>query len=81
MLIQDKDAIAELQEIIDQIPVVPHIDKKVNQVRRKCKTGHELRMNAQISDYDMDYIILYLGSDVNILTCQTWEIMCKPCLD
>ena len=75
MLIQDKDAIAELQEIIDQIPVVPHIDKKVNQVRWKCKTGHELRMNAQIGDYDMDYIILDLWLDVNILMHQTWESM------
>ena len=38
-------------------------------------------MNAQIGDYDMDYIILDLGSDVNILMCQTWESMGKPCLD
>ena len=32
-------------------------------------------MNAQIGDYDMDYIILDLGSNVNILTRQTWESM------
>ena len=38
-------------------------------------------MTAQIGDYDMDYIILDLGSDVNILTRQTWEIMNKPKLD
>ena len=38
-------------------------------------------MTAQIGDYDMDYIILDLGSDVNILTCQTWEIMGKPPLE
>ena len=68
MLIQDKDDILELQEIIDDIPVEPQIEKKVNQVRRKCKIGHEIRMNAQIGDYDMDYIILDLGLDVNILT-------------
>ena len=30
MLIQDKYATAELQAIIDEIPVVPHIEKKVN---------------------------------------------------
>ena len=29
----------------------------------------------------MDYIILYLGSDVNILTRNTWESMGKPRLD
>ena len=32
-------------------------------------------MNAQIGDYEMDYIILDLGSDVNILTRKTWESM------
>ena len=45
------------------------------------KTGRELRMTAQIGYYDMDYIILYLGSDVNILTRQTWESMNKSRLD
>ena len=38
-------------------------------------------MTAQIGDYDMDYIILDLGSDVNILTQHTWESMGNPCLD
>ena len=46
MLIQDKDAIAELQAMIDEIPVEPQIEKKVHQVRRKYKTGCELIMNA-----------------------------------
>ena len=68
MILQDKYSIEELQAIIDEIPAVPHIEKKVNQVRRKCKTGRELRMNTQIGDYDMNYIILDLGSNVNILT-------------
>ena len=55
--------------------------KKVNSVKIKFKMGFELRMSVQIGDYDMDYIILDLGSDVNILTCQTWEIMGKPPLE
>ena len=67
--------------MIDGIPVEPQIEKKVNQVWRKCKTGFELRMNSRIGDYDMDYIILDLGSDVNILTHHTWESMGKPRLD
>ena len=37
-------------------------------------------MNAQICDYDMDFIILDLGSYVNILRRQTWESMGKPTL-
>ena len=81
MLIEDKDVIAELQAIIEEIPIEPRPKKKVNQVRRKFKTSHELRMTAQIGDYDMDYIILDLGSDVNILMRQTWESMGKTHLD
>ena len=68
MLIQDKHAIVEVQEIKYEILLVPRIEKNVNQVWQKCNTGRELRMNAQIGDYDMDYIFLDLGSDFNILT-------------
>ena len=35
-------------------------------------------MNVHISDYDVDSVILDLGSDVNILTKKTWEMMGKP---
>ena len=38
-------------------------------------------MIVQIGDYDMDYIILDIGFDVNILTRKTWESMNKPHLD
>ena len=48
----------------------------VNHVIHKImKIDQELCMNAQIGDYDMDFIILDLGSDVNISTKQTWESM------
>ena len=43
---QDKDDIVEMQAIIDEIPVEPQLEKKFNQVRKKCKTDRELRMNA-----------------------------------
>ena len=39
-----------------------------------------MRMNIQIEDYEVDSIILDLGSDVNILTKQTWQLMGKPTL-
>ena len=68
VLIQDKDAIEELQALIEETPVEPQPEKRVNQIGKKFKTGRKLRMTAQIGDYDMDYIILDLGSDVNILT-------------
>ena len=40
--------------------------KSVSHIGKRLKIGREPRMNAQIGEYDMDYIILYLGSDVNI---------------
>ena len=78
---QDKYAIAELQAMIEEIPVEPLPEKKVNQVWKKFKTGCKLKMIAQIGDYNMDYIILDLGLDVNILMWQTWESMGNSRLD
>ena len=43
---QDKDAIAEFQAMIEDIFVEPQPEKKVNQVRKNCKTARELRMTA-----------------------------------
>ena len=37
----------------------------------------ELQLNAQVNDYNMDFIILDLGLDVNVLTKKTWEKMGK----
>ena len=41
---------------------------------KKFKTGSELRMTVQIGGYDMDYIILDLGFDFNILTDKLWKV-------
>ena len=37
-------------------------------------------MNIQIKDYEVDSVILDLGSDVNILTKKTWKLMGNPTL-
>ena len=50
-------------------------ERRVNHVGKRSKTGRKLRMTPKIGYYDMDYIILDLGSDVNILTRNTWELM------
>ena len=78
MLIKDKEELVELEELIKTLLEGDPLPKKVNSIKNKLKTRHELRMSTQIGDYDMDYIILNLGSDVIILTHQTWEIMGKP---
>ena len=35
-------------------------------------------MNAQIGEYEIDYVVLDLGSEVNVMTKQTWALMGKP---
>lgn len=36
-----------------------------------------MRFTAQIEEFEMDQVILDLGSDVNVLPKQTWERMRK----
>jgi hypothetical protein len=35
-------------------------------------------LNAQIGEYDIDYVVLDLGSEVNVMTKKTWALMGKP---
>ena len=70
----------ELSSLVEepQLSVRPKI--KFNHIGKIPKTGRELRMNAQIGDYDMDFIILDLGSNINIMTRKTLESMGKTTL-
>ena len=36
-----------------------------------------MRLSAVIGLYEMDEVVLDLGSEVNVMTKQTWEIMAK----
>ena len=36
-----------------------------------------MRLSAVIGSYEMDEVVLDLGSEVNVMTKQTWEIMVK----
>lgn len=56
----------------------PRVVQKIG--RHALRTRREMRMTAQISEYDMDQVILDLGSDVNVLPKKTWECMGKPTL-
>ena len=47
----------------------------------KKRTGREMRLTAQIGDYEIDQVILDLGSDANVLPKQTWQRMGEPKLD
>jgi len=37
-----------------------------------------MRISAKIGEYDMDKVILDLGSEANVLTKKTWKLMGKP---
>ena len=54
------------------------VEKDVNQVSKKQRTSREFRINAHIGEYDIENIILDMGSDVNVMPKKTWEIMGKP---
>lgn len=44
------------------------LERVVNLVREKPRTGGEMRLTPQIRDYEMEQIILDVVSDVNVLT-------------
>jgi len=58
--------------------IQPLIVKDVNQVSKKSRISHEFRINSQIGDYDIEDIVIDLGSDVNVMPKRTWEVMGKP---
>ena len=70
-LIHEKYVVTELTALIEYNTAYLRPERRVNQIGSKWKTCRELRMTAHIGDYDMDCIILNLGSYVNILTRQT----------
>ena len=53
-------------------------NRAIHQIKKYIRTRKEMILNAQIGDYKMDEVILDLGSKVNVITKQTWELMGKP---
>jgi hypothetical protein len=52
----------------------------VNQVHKKRRTIREFILNINIGYFNMGDIILYLGSEVNVLPKKAWEAMGEPTL-
>ena len=48
----------KLSTLVEEPQPSVRLEKGVNHISKSLKTSRELRMNAQISDYDMDFIIL-----------------------
>ena len=50
----------------------------VHSIMGHTRKGREMRLTTQIGEFEMDEVILDLGSEVNVLTKQTWEQMGSP---
>jgi hypothetical protein len=49
--------------------------KTINHMHTRRRTNREFILNANIGDFNMGYIILDLGSEVNVLPKKTWKCM------
>jgi hypothetical protein len=70
-LIKDERIVQELQNLVRKYEIGridPLLNKEVHQVSRKRRENKELHLNAEIGDYDIDYVVLNLGLEVNVMT-------------
>ena len=68
---RNEQAIGELQRIIDQCQPsssVSSAQRTVHSIRGHTRKGREMRLTAQVGEFEMDEVILDLGSEVNVLT-------------
>ena len=72
-LIHDEMTQSKVQHLIDYCD--PTTERAINQIKRYICTGREMRLSAVIKSYEMDEVVLDLGSEVNVMTKQTWEMM------
>ena len=81
-LLRDRKAVKGLQELINRCARTTLGELLVAQKigKHKTRTGGEMRLTTQIGEYEMDQVILDLGSNVNVFPKQTWEIMGRPML-
>ena len=78
---RNEKAIGELQRIIDQCQsssFVSNTQRVVHNIMAHTRTGRKMRLTTQVGEFEMDEVILDLGSEVNVLTKQTWEQMGSP---
>ena len=58
--------------------VDPLLNKTIHKISKKRRTNKELQRNAHNGEYAIDYVVLDLGLEVNVMTKQTWALMGKP---
>jgi hypothetical protein len=70
-LIQDENAVQELKNLIRQYEIGKInllLNSEIHQIGKKRRTNKELHLNAQRGEYDIDYVVLDLGLEVNVMT-------------
>ena len=78
-LLRGSKAMKGLQELTNKCagkenaPEGPCLVRKIG--KPKARRGCEMRLTTQIGEYEMDQLIMDLGSDANVLPKQTWERM------
>jgi hypothetical protein len=69
-LIQDKGIVQELKDLIKQYElgkIDPLLNGAVHQIGKRRRKNKELHLNAQIGEYEIDYVVIDLGSEVNVM--------------
>ena len=70
-LLRNQRAVENLQTLIDSCTEKTALAMEVKDVHKLYKhkrhTGREISLTSQIGDYEMDQVILDLGSDANVL--------------
>jgi len=56
----------------------PLLERDMRHVSRRKQSGREFKMTTELGSYEMEGVILDLGSDVDILLKKSWELMGKP---
>jgi hypothetical protein len=53
-------------------------ERDASRLDKKKRIGREFKMTTELGGYDMDGVMLDLGSNVKILPKKSWEVMGKP---
>ena len=64
-----------------KFPLIQQIHNLHQLYRHNGRMGQELRLTAQVGDFEIDQVILELGLDINVLPKQTWKWMGEPTLE
>jgi hypothetical protein len=82
-VLSDPSSVKILQNILEKCSIEMEgklEPKTVNHLHTRRRTNREFRLNSNIVDFNMGYIILDLGSEVNVLPKKTWQCMGEPTL-